>query len=112
MEANPSSAAKSYNEGISRVRESNGKYAFLMETTGNDYINLREPCDTIRVGQPINDRGYGIATQLSSPLNYYLNLAILQIQESGEMDRIKQKWWLDGATCPTGGDKVSVTSCH
>ena len=80
-----------------------------MESVTNDYINLRDPCDTMRVGEQINERGYGIATSLQSPLSYYLNLAILQLQETGEIDRIYNKWWLDGATCPTAGaDKVKV----
>ena len=30
-----------YREGIRRVRESKGKYAFLIESTQNDYVNER-----------------------------------------------------------------------
>ena len=41
----------SYREGIRRVRESKGKYAFLIESTLNDYINERQPCDTMKVGR-------------------------------------------------------------
>ena len=38
-------------EGIQRVRESKGKYAFLIESTSNEYTNERLPCDTMRVGK-------------------------------------------------------------
>ena len=41
----------SYREGIRRVRENKGKYAFLIESTLNDYINERQPCDTMKVGR-------------------------------------------------------------
>jgi len=60
----------SYKEGIQRVRESKGKYAFLMESVQNDYVNEREPCDTMKVGRNLDAKGYGIATPLGSPLRY------------------------------------------
>ncbi len=37
--AEPSVFPGSNEEGVKRVRESKGKYAFLMESTTNDYIN-------------------------------------------------------------------------
>jgi len=58
----------SYKNGIRRVRESKGKYAFLMESVQNDYVNEREPCDTMKVGRNLDAKGYGIATPLGSPL--------------------------------------------
>ena len=60
----------SYKEGIQRVRESKGKYAILMESVQNDYVNEREPCDTMKVGRNLDAKGYGIATPLGSPLRY------------------------------------------
>jgi hypothetical protein len=54
--------------GIQRVRESNGKYAFLIESTTNDYTNQREPCDTMKVGSNLDSKGYGIGTPLGSEL--------------------------------------------
>ena len=35
-------------EGIERVRASKGKYAFLIESSTNEYQNERMPCDTIK----------------------------------------------------------------
>lgn len=58
----------SYEDGIKRVRESKGKYAFLMESTKNDYINERQPCDTMKVGRNLDAKGYGVATPLGSNL--------------------------------------------
>ena len=46
----------SMQEGIQRVRESKGKYAFLIESTSNEYTNERLPCDTMRVGKNLVSR--------------------------------------------------------
>lgn len=59
---------RTYDEGIRRVRNSKGKYALLIESPKNDYINEREPCDTIKVGENIGSKGFGVATPLGSPL--------------------------------------------
>jgi len=55
-------------EGIERVRQ--GKYAFLIESTTNDYTNQREPCDTMKVGSNLDSKGYGVGTPLGSDLRY------------------------------------------
>lgn len=59
-----------YEQGIQRVRESKGKYAFLMESTKNDYINERRPCDTMKVGGNLDAKGYGVGTPLGSSLRF------------------------------------------
>lgn len=61
---------RSYDEGIRRVRTSKGKYALLIESPKNDYINEREPCDTMKVGRNLDAKGFGIATPLGSPLRW------------------------------------------
>lgn len=60
----------SYPEGIRRVRDSKGKYAFLIESTLNDYVNERLPCDTMKVGRNLDAKGYGVGTPLGSALRY------------------------------------------
>ena len=44
-----------------------GKYALLVESTTNDYVNERQPCDTMKVGRNLDTKGYGVATPLDSP---------------------------------------------
>jgi hypothetical protein len=61
-----SAFVSSIEEGVNRVRK--GKYAFLIESTTNDYINQRQPCDTMKVGGNLDSKGYGIATPLASEL--------------------------------------------
>lgn len=54
--------------GKKKVRESNGLYAFLFESTTNEYTNLRLPCDTMKIGSNLDSKGYGIATPSNSIL--------------------------------------------
>lgn len=56
--------------GVTKVRGSKGKYAFLLESTMNDYYNQRKPCNTIKVGENLDSKGYGVATRLGHPLRY------------------------------------------
>lgn len=76
MSSRPHVFVDSYHEGIEKVRNSSGKYAFLIESTKNEYVNERRPCDTIKVGRNLDAKGYGIATPLNSPLRYVLNESI------------------------------------
>ena len=69
MNTNERAAFVSNNEeGIQRVRD--GKYAFLIESTTNDYNNQRKPCDTMKVGGNLDSKGYGVATPPGSDLRY------------------------------------------
>ncbi|VEN59732.1 unnamed protein product [Callosobruchus maculatus] len=90
---------KTYDEGIKRVRQSKGKYALLIESPKNDYINEREPCDTMKVGRNLDSKGFGIATPLGSPLRDAINLAVLSLTEDGELTKLKNKWWYDRTEC-------------
>jgi len=65
-------------QGVDRVRSSQGRYAFLLESTMNDYYNQRKPCNTMKIGADLDSKGYGIATPLNSPLRlsadyYYMH---------------------------------------
>ncbi|XP_066945637.1 glutamate receptor 1-like [Macrobrachium rosenbergii] len=99
MSSRPHVFTSTYEEGIERVRNSKGKYAFLLESVKNDYINEQLPCNTMKIGQDLNSNGYGVATPLGSPLKERLNLAILSLKENGDLARIKNKWWYDNTEC-------------
>lgn len=73
-EAEPSVFTKSVDEGVQRVREGKGKYAFLLDAAMNEYHNQRKPCNTVKVGRNLDVKGYGIATPLGSDLRYYWGL--------------------------------------
>uniref|UniRef100_A0A8D3BXM7 Glutamate receptor n=1 Tax=Scophthalmus maximus TaxID=52904 RepID=A0A8D3BXM7_SCOMX len=68
--AEPSVFVKTTAEGVLRVRKSKGKYAYLLESTMNEYIEQRKPCDTMKVGGNLDSKGYGIATPKGSSLRW------------------------------------------
>ncbi|CAJ0578496.1 unnamed protein product, partial [Mesorhabditis spiculigera] len=98
----PSVFVSSYAEGIERVRTSKGRYAFLLEATANEYENTRKPCDTMKVGANLNSIGYGVATPFGSDWKDHINLAILALQEKGELKKLENKWWYDLGQCDAG----------
>ncbi|XP_071050374.1 glutamate receptor ionotropic, kainate 2-like isoform X13 [Onthophagus taurus] len=86
-----------YEEGIQRVLE--GNYAFLMESTMLDYIVQRD-CNLTQIGGLLDSKGYGIATPMGSPWRDKISLAILELQEKGEIQLLYDKWWKNtGETC-------------
>ncbi|KAM4727254.1 glutamate receptor 1-like isoform 1-T1 [Anableps anableps] len=97
--ADPSVFVKSTNEGVMRVRKSKGKYAYLLESSMNEYIEQRKPCDTMKVGGNLDSKGYGVATPKASPLRIPVNLAVLKLNEQAVLDKLKNKWWYDKGEC-------------
>lgn len=99
MSARPYVLTNTTQDGIQRVRESKGKYAFLIESTTNEYTNERLPCDTMKVGKNLDAKGYGIATAKGSGLQETINLAVLNLKENGELAKLKNKWWHENTEC-------------
>uniref|UniRef100_A0A8D0V5X0 Glutamate receptor n=1 Tax=Sus scrofa TaxID=9823 RepID=A0A8D0V5X0_PIG len=112
--AEPSVFTRTTAEGVARVRKSKGKFAFLLESTMNEYIEQRKPCDTMKVGGNLDSKGYGVATPKGSSLRNAVNLAVLKLNEQGLLDKLKNKWWYDKGECGSGGgdskDKTSALS--
>ncbi|XP_042334029.1 glutamate receptor 3 isoform X1 [Sceloporus undulatus] len=112
--AEPSVFAKTTADGVARVRKSKGKFAFLLESTMNEYIEQRKPCDTMKVGGNLDSKGYGVATPKGSALRTPVNLAVLKLSEQGILDKLKNKWWYDKGECGAkdsgSKDKTSALS--
>ncbi|XP_012890359.1 PREDICTED: glutamate receptor 1 isoform X2 [Dipodomys ordii] len=112
--AEPSVFVRTTEEGMIRVRKSKGKYAYLLESTMNEYIEQRKPCDTMKVGGNLDSKGYGIATPKGSALRGPVNLAVLKLSEQGVLDKLKSKWWYDKGECGNkdsgSKDKTSALS--
>lgn len=93
----PSVFVPTYEEGIQRVLQ--GDYAFLMESTMLDYIVQRD-CNLTQIGGLLDTKGYGIGTPMGSPWRDKISLAILELQEKGEIQMLYDKWWKSpGDTC-------------
>jgi len=59
MEQNPEVFVDSTKEGLEKVLH--GNYAFLLESTMNEYVTQRN-CELMQVGGLLDAKGYGIAT--------------------------------------------------
>ncbi|XP_041823097.1 glutamate receptor ionotropic, kainate 5-like isoform X3 [Melanotaenia boesemani] len=96
----PSVFVKSTEEGIARVI--NSKYAFLMESTMNEYYRSLN-CNLTQIGGLLDTKGYGIGMPLGSPYRDEITLGILQLQESNRLEILKRRWW-EGGQCPKEED--------
>ncbi|CAJ1062595.1 glutamate receptor ionotropic%2C kainate 5 isoform X2 [Xyrichtys novacula] len=96
----PSVFVKSTEEGIARVV--NSKYAFLMESTMNEYHRGLN-CNLTKIGGLLDTKGYGIGMPLGSPFRDEITLAILQLQENNRLEILKRRWW-EGGQCPKEED--------
>lgn len=59
-----------YEEGIQRVKDAEGKYAFLMESTSIDYVTERD-CDLKQIGGLLDSKGFGIGVPMGRNIITY-----------------------------------------
>jgi len=92
-------------DGVEKVEESNGKYAFFMESAAIEFLVERR-CKLSQVGGLLDSKGYGIATRQGDPYKPYLDNAILKLIEGGSLYKMKVKWWKQkrgGGACDAKG---------
>ncbi|CAG0924904.1 unnamed protein product [Notodromas monacha] len=94
MQKHPDWLATSLADGIQRVRDGNGRYAFFAETLSVDYLIHRE-CDLVKIGPELGQRSYGFALQKKSLYTHAISAAILRLQEQGAVQALYTKWWHD-----------------
>ncbi|XP_055907531.1 glutamate receptor ionotropic, kainate 2-like [Eupeodes corollae] len=95
MNQNPSLLTSTNDEGVERVLTEN--YAFLMESTSIEY-NVARICNLTQIGGLLDEKGYGIAMRKNWPYRDKLNNALLELQESGVLAKMKSKWWFELGT--------------
>ena len=106
----PSVFVANTKEGVERVRNSAGRYAFFLESVMNAFYNQRRPCNTMQVGPLLDSKGYGIVTPLGSTYAADLNYAVLYLKEIGVVQQLVTKWWYDKGECPQDNSKQSDVS--
>ncbi|CAG9769593.1 unnamed protein product [Ceutorhynchus assimilis] len=87
------------------------RYAFFMESISIDY-NTQRHCNLMRVGDQLDEKGYGIALKKDSPFRTKLSTAILKLQSSGVIEKIRKKWWEErkgGGQCTGSDDDTEAT---
>ncbi|GIY87265.1 glutamate receptor ionotropic, kainate 2 [Caerostris darwini] len=101
----PSVFPENNHKGIERVKM--GNYAFLMESTSIEYATERD-CELTRIGGELDSKGYGIATPPGSPYRGILSSGILALQESQQLQALKDKWWKVKNRCPDDSGSSSA----
>ena len=89
-----------------------GNYAFLMESASIEYI-IERNCNLTQIGSLLDSKGYGIATKKDSIYRTPLSQAILQLQESGVLHTLKDRWWKQkrgGGACADDSKKGSAVN--
>ena len=102
---NPKTFTSSNKDGVQRVIDSSGEYAFLMESNSIQY-QVERNCDLLQVGKLLDSKGYGIAFTPGSLYRVPISSAILQLQEAGRLHILKNRWWKQRR----GGGKCDDTS--
>ncbi|XP_045853822.1 glutamate receptor ionotropic, delta-2 isoform X2 [Meles meles] len=84
--------------GIQKVKY--GNYAFVWDAAVLEYVAINDPdCSFYTIGNTVADRGYGIALQHGSPYRDVFSQRILELQQNGDMDILKHKWWPKNGQC-------------
>lgn len=97
---------------LGKERVGKGGYAFLMESAAIEFIIERE-CNFTQIGGLLDSKSYGIATRKDSPYRTPLSQAILQLQESGMLHTLKDRWWKQkrgGGACSDESKKGSAVN--
>ena len=97
---------KTNDEGIEKIIEADGKYAYLMESSTIQYI-IERRCELTQIGGNLDSKGYGIPmAPHNSAYKTLIDSAILELQEGGVLFKLRTKWWKQkrgGGACEGGG---------
>jgi ABC-type amino acid transport substrate-binding protein len=97
-------------DGVKQVRNGNGKFAFIIESSTADYWMNQKPCDltSFRLGSALPYHNYSFAVKKNSPLKERLNTAIRELKSKGEHDVLRAKWW--PTECSTASYRPTYTT--
>ncbi|XP_054721923.1 glutamate receptor 1-like [Uloborus diversus] len=109
LDDNPDVKVSTPEEGIKRVRKSNGDFVFFTASLSSEYAARRQPCDLISTpNAAYYYTGYGIATKSRSPWRAKVNTALHTIKVRGELGHLHRKWWIDSNECKTSTVRSTI----
>ncbi|KAI8508013.1 hypothetical protein Bbelb_142530 [Branchiostoma belcheri] len=90
----------STDEGLELVRR--GGVAFISEATISQFYSNRKPCDLMAIhdGNTESTRYLAIGLPVGSPFREVINIAIMQLRESGRLHFLYRKWVTSGECTP------------
>ncbi|CAH1246687.1 GRID2 [Branchiostoma lanceolatum] len=105
----PGTLVSTTDMGIRRARK--GRYAFVWDHAVLEHaVRTVHDCRLAVVQQSDQIRGYGIAFPQGHPFKDKVSLAILQLQENGRLEAMKEKWWPRHSRCMLGNSHISQSS--
>jgi hypothetical protein len=69
----PEPYVKNTDEGVKKVQNSNGLFAFFMESAGIEYAMQRD-CSLVQLGVPLDSKGFGIGFRKGFQLNFHISI--------------------------------------
>lgn len=89
----PNVYVQNITEAIQRVRDNNGRYAFIGEAGEIQFLASKKPCDLLVTGGFISRTSYALAVQKDSPLREQLSHAIETMRDTGVLEDLEKDWW-------------------
>ncbi|XP_054091991.1 glutamate receptor ionotropic, kainate 2 isoform X3 [Zeugodacus cucurbitae] len=107
MNEHPEYLTETNMDGVKRVSMT---YAFLMESTSIEYHTMRM-CNLSKIGNTLDEKGYGIAMRKNWEFRDKFNNALLELQEQGTLEKMKNKWWneMGAGICTSGKQRSEET---
>lgn len=89
---NPDQLTSSMEEGVKRVRSSNGRYAFIMEETAARQLVGQLPCDLMLIHHSYVRKSYAFGCTPNTTICRDLDVAIIKLKHDGELMELSEKW--------------------
>jgi len=102
-------------EGVRKVQNSDGKYAFMIDSTTADYWVNKKPCNlySFRLGSALECHKYAFAVNKeSSTLQSQLDDALEHLKSNGELERLKAKWWPHECSAAAAARAFGITQLN
>ena len=111
MLADPNSGVTSIDEGLKRVRDSNGRYALIVEGVSAEYYVNQPPCDLVMVNAELGDqKRHAMALRKGDPLKGRIDVVLDEWIQNGELKALRGKYWVKDAACNGGDGTVTIVS--
>ncbi|XP_027050906.1 glutamate receptor ionotropic, kainate 2-like [Pocillopora damicornis] len=90
---------KNHTAGIEKVRNTEN-YAFIWDSAVLEYDVQQEPCNTLTlIERPFGSINYGFALPRNSLYTHNFSVAMLELQQDGFLQRMKEKWFKSRSVC-------------
>ncbi|KAF8788245.1 Glutamate receptor 1 like protein [Argiope bruennichi] len=93
LQDHPDVMSKTILEGVEKVRNSGGRYAFVTESVTSEYMANRPPCDILATPGYFTTRTFAPALAKNSPYKDIVDHGVLTLTENGTLRELYEKWW-------------------